>query len=210
TAGKIVRAADCTAVAVVHERPGEDEPGSVLPTGPEDGEQGDREEKVPLYVSQGLNVPELLGMDRASAEQALDGLGLGFEVVEAHHDTVPEDEVLGQTPEPGSILPEDGSVTVTVSLGPEEQEEEEEEEPDDGETDEQDDDQGDRDDDWGDRDDDRDRGCGDVSAWDAHTIYDTGDLAHYRGRVYEAQWWIEAVPPHVAEEWGAWTQVGHC
>lgn len=206
-----LREAGFTDFEVVQEHSAEDEPGTVLSTDPEAGEQGDREEKVTLHVSEGIIVPELLGMDRASAEQALDGLELGVEVVEAHHDTVPEDEVLGQTPEPGAILPEDGSVTLTVSLGPEE--EEDEEEPDDGDTDEQDEEQGDRDDDWGgrgDRDDDRDRGCGDVSAWDAHTIYDTGDLVHYRGRVYEAQWWIEAIPPHAAEEWGAWTQVGRC
>lgn len=213
-ARNILREAGFTDFDVVQEHSAENEPGTVLSTEPKAGEQGDREETVTLHVSEGIIVPELLGMDRVSAEQALDGLGLGIEIVEAHHDTAPEDEVIGQTPEPGSILPEDGSVTLTLSLGPEE-DGEDEEEPDAGDHDEQDDDRGgrgDRDDGGGrgDRDDDHGRGCGDVPAWEVHTIYDTGDLVHYRGRVYEAQWWIEAIPPHVAEEWGAWTQVGHC
>src|SRR5699024_11628069 len=113
-----LREAGFTDFEVVQEQSAEDEPGTVLSTDPEAGEQGDREEKVTLHVSEGIIVPELLGMDRASAAQALDGLELGGEVVEAHAVTVPEDGVLAQTPEPGAILPADGSATLTVSPRP--------------------------------------------------------------------------------------------
>lgn len=194
-------------IDVVQEHSAEEEPGTVLSTEPEAGEAGDREEEVTLHVSEGVIVPDLIGMERSDADDALDSLDLGAEAVEIHHDTVPESEVLGQDPEPGSILPDDGSVTFTVSIGPEEVEEEVEEEESAEEETETGDQEEEREGDRGDHD--RGGSC-DAEAWDHRTVYDEGDRVHFRGRVYEAQWYIQSLPPPAAEEWGAWVEVGRC
>src|SRR5699024_11587784 len=101
-----LREAGFTDFEVVQEHSAEDEPGTMLSTDPEAGEQGDREEKVTLHVSEGIIVPELLGMDGASPEQAFKGLELGVGGVEENNETVPEHQFFGQTPEPGASRPE--------------------------------------------------------------------------------------------------------
>ena len=195
-----------TDVEVEQEHSAEEEPGTVLSSEPEAGEEGDREEPVAIQISEGVIVPDLIGMGQAEAAEALEGLDLSFSVAEAPSDTVSEGEVSGQDPEPGAIVPEDGAATITVSTGPEE----EEEEPEDDEDDDSDEGDESREGDEGDesREDPGDDCSGE--AWDPRKVYDDGDVVHYEGREYEARWWIQGLPPSVGEEWGAWSDQGPC
>ena len=197
----LLREAGFTEVEVVQEHSAEETPGTVLSSVPEVGEDGDREEEVTLHVSEGVIVPTLVGMAQAEATEALGGLGLTVSVVEAPSESVAEGAVSGQDPEPGTILPEDGAVTLTVSTGPEVVEEETEDAEDGGTAE-------------GGSGEDGDQaapgGSCSGSAWDAGTIYDEGDRVHYEGRVYEARWWIQGFPPDLGGEWGAWSDQGPC
>ncbi|MGW5876567.1 PASTA domain-containing protein [Nocardiopsis terrae] len=203
-ARNLLREAGFTVVEVVQEHSAEETPGTVLSSEPEAGETGDREETVTLHVSEGVIVPDLMGMGRTEASDALGGIGLSVTVVEAPSDSVPEGGISGQAPEPGAILPEDGTVTITVSTGPEEvvaepeepeEAEEESAEPEEGPDDTEHESQG--------------ASCSGES-WDPRTVYDEGDRVHFGGRVYEARWWIQGIPPTVGGEWGAWSDQGPC
>lgn len=186
-------------IDVVQEDSGEHAPGTVLATEPEAGGEADRENAITVTVSEGIIVPDLVGMPQGEAGEALDGLNLGAEVVQSHHDTVAEGEVIGQTPESGSVLSEEDAVTITVSVGPEEEPEEPE---DDGSDEEGGQDDSGQDDAAGE--------CGGVPAWDPETTYGSGDRVHLRGSVYEAQGEIRAIPPIVAGQWDVWEEVGSC
>ncbi|GAB3719306.1 PASTA domain-containing protein [Nocardiopsis oceani] len=192
-----LREAGFTDVDVEQEHSADEEPGTVLSSEPEVGEKGDREEPVTILVSEGVIVPDLIGMGQAEAAEALEGLDLSYSVAEAPSDTVAEGAVSGQDPEPGAIVPEDGAVTLTVSTGPEEEEEEPEDDDDD---DSEEGDEG--------REDPGDDCSGD--AWSPRKVYDDGDVVHYEGREYEARWWIQGLPPDAGEEWGAWSDRGPC
>ncbi|WP_150237265.1 PASTA domain-containing protein [Nocardiopsis quinghaiensis] len=216
-----LRQAGFTDIQIVQEHSAEEAPGTVLSTEPGVGEEGDREKPVVLHVSEGVIVPTLVGMAREDASAALAGLGLTVEATEEHHDTAPVGEVSGQTPEPGTILPEEGTVAVTVSTGPEpepEEEEEEEEEPEEEASPSEDDsdDQGGRGDrgdhgNGGGRGDQQDSGgsC-DAPEWDRDTVYAEGDQVQYQGREYEARWWIHEFPPGGSQEWNPWRDEGAC
>ena len=215
-----LREAGFTEVEVVQEHSPDHNPGTVLSVTPEVGDDGDREEEVTLHVSEGIIVPSLLDMDQEEATTVLDDLGLDTTVVEAPSAGIAQGRVSGQDPEPGTILPEDGALTLTVSTGPEEIEEEEDE-------DEEQEVEEDRDDD---RDGDGDRpgrpggdgpgrpgDSGDGNrpscsgeAWDPRKVYDEGDRVHYDGREYEARWWIQGFPPDIGGDWGAWSDQGPC
>jgi serine/threonine-protein kinase len=151
-------------------------------------------------------------------------------VVEEPHDDAATGEVFGQDPEPGSILPEDADVSITVSTGPEEPEAAESEPEDDDEARDEDGDRDrdrgpdessdeDRDPDRG-RDDDRDDDQGEDDAaascsspgWHPNTQYDTGDRVQYQGREYEARWWVQGSHhrPGDGGDWGPWADLGPC
>ena len=192
-------------IDVVQEDSSDHAPGTVLSTEPEAGAEADREEAITLTISEGIVVPELAGMPQGEAGEALDGLNLGAEVVQGHHDTVPEGQVIGQTPEPGSILSEEGTVTITVSAGPEEEPEEPEDDAaseDEGGQDEGQEESGQGGDGGGE--------CGGVAAWGPESTYSSGDRVHFQGNVYEAQGEIRAIPPIVADQWDVWEEVGSC
>ncbi|MFD6952403.1 serine/threonine protein kinase [Nocardiopsis sp. TSRI0078] len=206
-----LRQAGFTGTEVVQEHSAEEPPGTVLSTEPEAGREGDREEPVVLHVSEGVIVPTLVGMAQADASAALAALGLTAEVVEEHHDTVIAGEVSGQAPEPGTILPEGGTVAVTVSTGPEPEPEPEETEEEASPSE----DEGGR----GGR---GDHGNGggrggrgdsgnpcDAPEWNGDTVYDEGDRVRYQGREYEARWWIQGMPPG-NDQWGVWEDKGSC
>ncbi|CAL9495078.1 PASTA domain-containing protein [Nocardiopsis dassonvillei] len=222
-ARETLRQAGFTGIEIVQEHSPDQPPGTVLSTEPAAGEEGDREEPVVLSVSEGVIVPTLIGMGQEEAATALAGLGLVVQVTEEHHDTAPVGEVSGQTPEPGTILPEEAAVSLTVSLGSEPEEEEEESEEEASPSDEDDPrvDEGEQDgrgdqDGWGGRgDDDDDRGRGDgggscdAPQWNGGTVYDTGDRVQHDGREYEARWWIQGYPPS-GDQWGVWEDKGSC
>ena len=216
----LLRQAGFTEVKVVQEHSPDHDPGTVLSTTPEAGDDGDREEEITLQVSEGVIVPTLIDLEQEEAAGVLDDLGLDTTVVEVPSDTVPQGRVSGQDPEPGTILPEDGSVTLTISTGPEEIEEDEEETATEEESQ---DDRREQEDDGGRPEDPGDGeaseppgGGGDDApscsgqAWDPRKVYREGDRVHYEGREYQARWWTHGLPPGVAGEWGAWFDQGPC
>ncbi|CAL9489981.1 Serine_threonine-protein kinase PK-1 [Nocardiopsis dassonvillei] len=218
-----LREAGFTRIEVVQEHSAEEMPGTVLATEPAAGEEGDREADVVIRVSEGTLVPALDGMTGEEATEALTRIGLTPVVVEEHHETVEEGNVSGQSPEPGSILPEEGEVTVTVSTGPEPEEEEEGEDEDDTPSQAPEQPSGD---------DDRDEtpetgptgngggnghgngnGRGDscsAPAWASGTTYQEGDTVSHDGREYEARWWNTDSPPDPSSLWGPWSDRGRC
>lgn len=217
-ARNLLREAGFADVEVVQEHSAEEAPGTVLSSVPGGGEDGDREEAVTLHVSEGVIVPDLIGMGQTEASDALTGLGLTVSVVEAPSDTVPEGGISGQDPEPGAILPEEGPVTITVSTGPEEDEAETEEDDaaEDGSEDGPGGGSGGGPGGGPGGGTGNDEGQGDPGtacsgeAWNPRSVYDDGDRVHYEGRVYEARWWIQGLPPTLGGDWGAWSDQGPC
>jgi eukaryotic-like serine/threonine-protein kinase len=63
-------------------------------------------------------VPDVVGKKSSSAAQILQNAGFEVDVVPIQSDTVPEDRVAGQRPEPGAEADEGSVVTITVSSGP--------------------------------------------------------------------------------------------
>ncbi|MBR7679187.1 hypothetical protein KDA82_40925, partial [Streptomyces daliensis] len=102
---------------------------------------------------------------------------------------------------PGTVLPEDGEVTLTVSTGPEEVEEPE------GTEDEA---AGSDPEEGADTEEPEAPAECSAQAWDSGATYDAGDRVQYEGRVYEARRWTMAIPPNVGGEWGAWSDQGPC
>ena len=75
---------------------------------------------VDLVVSDGpapRTVPAVASSSPADAVAALEAVGLGAEVVEEHHDRVPEGAIISVTPEPGAVVERGTAVRVVVSLG---------------------------------------------------------------------------------------------
>ncbi|MFD6098453.1 PASTA domain-containing protein [Nocardiopsis flavescens] len=236
----LLREAGFTRIGIVQEHSADLLPGTVLATEPATGEEGDREEEVLLRVSEGVIVPSLDGMTEEDAVDALTRVGLTALVVAEHHETVDEGGVSTQDPEPGSILPEEGEVTLTVSTGPD-PEEEEDEEPSASPSEEADDT---RDEETahqeggggdggghhggggggtaggggggggGHDDDDDDDGEEEVScsspAWAPGTTYPEGQWVSHDGREYEARWWNRDSPPAPGAFWGPWSDRGRC
>ena len=94
--------------------------GVVLSSDPEPGKQLKPGTTVDLVVSKGpkpIEVPDFTGKDADRAERRLDALGLEVRVTEENHDSVPEGDVIAQSPSSGRLYRGD-VVTLTVSKGP--------------------------------------------------------------------------------------------
>jgi beta-lactam-binding protein with PASTA domain/predicted Ser/Thr protein kinase len=63
-------------------------------------------------------VPDVVGKRSGTAAQILQNRGFEVDVVPIQSDTVPDDRVAGQRPEPGSEADKGSVVTITVSSGP--------------------------------------------------------------------------------------------
>jgi serine/threonine-protein kinase len=104
------------------ERPSEDvRDGFAIRTVPEEGQAVERGSRVRLLVSSGpeqVAVPDVTGLSRDSAQDALQGEGLRVSVVEEAAEE-PEDQVVSQDPAAGTEVDEGSRVTITVSTGPE-------------------------------------------------------------------------------------------
>jgi serine/threonine-protein kinase len=67
-----------------------------------------------------VEVPDLIGLQRSDAESALLALGLTAGTVDSiGHPDAPPGSVLGQTPLPGQLAVPSGTVSFSISLGPE-------------------------------------------------------------------------------------------
>jgi serine/threonine-protein kinase len=106
--------------ATVDSRPSESiEKGIATRTVPAAGEVVDRGERVQLFVSSGpeqVDVPDVTGLSRDSAENLLTGAGLEVAVQERASEE-PEDDVISQDPGAGSQVDRGTTVTITVSTG---------------------------------------------------------------------------------------------
>jgi serine/threonine-protein kinase len=95
--------------------------GFAIRTVPREGTEIERGTRVRLFVSSGpeeVAVPDVTGLDRASAESQLDGKG--FQVaVQEQPSAKPRDQVLAQAPTAGTRLQKGERVTITVSKGKE-------------------------------------------------------------------------------------------
>lgn len=65
----------------------------------------------------GVVVPNVVGEAQADAEDAIEGVGLVPDVVTAYSPTVPEGDVISQSPTAGSVVEDGSTVTITISLG---------------------------------------------------------------------------------------------
>ena len=63
-------------------------------------------------------MPDVVGKRSGTAAQILQNRGFEVDVVPIQSDTVPEDRVAGQRPDPGTEADEGSLVTITVSSGP--------------------------------------------------------------------------------------------
>jgi eukaryotic-like serine/threonine-protein kinase len=71
-----------------------------------------------LLTPEQKRVPDVVGKKSGTAAQTLQSAGFEVDVVPIQSDTVPEDRVAGQRPEPGAEADEGSVVTITVSSGP--------------------------------------------------------------------------------------------
>ena len=94
--------------------------GRAIGTRPPAGTEVRVGERVRLLISSGprrVEVPDVVGLTRSSAEAVLERRGLGVKVERARSDE-PEGEVLGQTPDGGRTVDEGTTVAISVSSGP--------------------------------------------------------------------------------------------
>ena len=106
--------------ATVDRRPSESiEKGIAIRTVPAAGEQVDRGERIQLFVSSGpeqVEVPDVTGLSRDSAESLLTRAGLE-PAVEEKESEEPVDDVISQDPAAGTQVDDGSRVTLTVSTG---------------------------------------------------------------------------------------------
>jgi serine/threonine-protein kinase len=99
------------------------EPGQIVSTRPEPGEQLREGETLTVVVSQGatlVDLPvDLVGMTYDEATAALEAAGLVAELVPTPHDDVDEGIVIGLTDDPGARVPKGSTVRLSVSAGDE-------------------------------------------------------------------------------------------
>jgi len=102
--------------------------GLVVQQNPQAGSSVEKGTKIKLYVSKGPNeddeaqeVPNLIGKsDMDEIRRTVERRGFKLETEEQHHDDVPMGEVIGQRPEPGTLMDPGEKITVIISTGPEE------------------------------------------------------------------------------------------
>jgi eukaryotic-like serine/threonine-protein kinase len=106
--------------ATVDRRPSDSiDKGIAIRTVPAAGEEVERGERIQLFVSSGperVDVPDVTGLSRDSAERLLTEAGLEV-VVEERESEEPEDDVISQNPAAGTEVDRGSTVTITVSTG---------------------------------------------------------------------------------------------
>ena len=96
--------------------------GQIFNQNPAAGEERPEGAEIRVVISDGVEevvVPDVRGSTRARATTALENAGFDVRVETAHHATVSEGNVISQDPLPSEQHPRGGTVTITVSSGPE-------------------------------------------------------------------------------------------
>ncbi len=94
----------------------------VIEQDPEAGEEAEEGDTITLTVSSGpppVEVPNLVGMTLAEAQEELEDLKLEARVERETSDDIPENEVIRQNPGAGEEVERRSTVVLTVSSGPE-------------------------------------------------------------------------------------------
>ena len=94
----------------------------VISQDPASGDSVDPGSTVTLLISQGpepATVPSVLGATKDSAESSIKNAGLVASVTEDYSSTVPEGNVISQTPEEQQTVEQGSTVSIVVSKGPE-------------------------------------------------------------------------------------------
>ena len=95
--------------------------GSVVRTEPEAGAQVKKGTSVAIIVSKGpkpIELPDLVGRKIAKVEATLSDLGLTAAITSTFSEEAPKNEVIAQTPAPGTVVNSGSTVSLTVSKGP--------------------------------------------------------------------------------------------
>lgn len=110
-------------VTVEHDYSVEHDRGEVVATSPPAGDEVKTGAAITVLVSDGpppLTVPDLVGLDEDSAEEAIEAEGLDVgDVTERYSDTIPEGAVIEHTPAAGDPVAPDDEVDLVISEGPE-------------------------------------------------------------------------------------------
>jgi serine/threonine-protein kinase len=110
-------------VGTSQEQDSDREAGEVLSIDPPAGTEVAPGSSVNFTYSSGVvvvEVPEVVGLSQAEAENELARLGLQVQVDERETGDVPAGQVFRQSPEPGTELEEGDTVVITVAVQPEE------------------------------------------------------------------------------------------
>jgi beta-lactam-binding protein with PASTA domain len=94
--------------------------GQVISSDPEAGTDVDEGTSVDIKVSSGkpaVPLPNVVGMDKATARETLEQLELKVEFMDVESDE-PADQVIQQSPAAGQTVPDGTQVTLQVSKGP--------------------------------------------------------------------------------------------
>ena len=109
-------------VTVAYEESGDTPEGQVISASVEPGTQLSRGDAVTLTVSGksegGVTVPDTMNKSLAEAVSELEAEGFQTERKEGYSETVPEGNVMSQSPEGGTKAERGSTVTITISQGP--------------------------------------------------------------------------------------------
>ncbi|MBO5341169.1 MAG: Stk1 family PASTA domain-containing Ser/Thr kinase [Lachnospiraceae bacterium] len=93
---------------------------TVLSVTPTANTEVDKDSKVMLTVcmnGEGVEVPNVLNKSEAEATAILEKEGFVVEKLEEHHDEIVKGNIISQTPEAGSFMSREGTVTLVISSG---------------------------------------------------------------------------------------------
>jgi len=90
---------------------------SVTPTANTEVEEGSKVLLTVCMNGEGVKIPNVLNKSEAEATAILEKEGFVVEKLEEHHDEVVKGNIISQTPEAGSLLSRDGTVTIVISSG---------------------------------------------------------------------------------------------
>lgn len=90
---------------------------STTPTANTEVEEGTEVLLTVCMNGEGVEVPSVLNYSEAEATALLEKEGFVVEKIEEHHDEIVKGNVISQTPEAGSVMSREGTVTIIISSG---------------------------------------------------------------------------------------------